>query len=215
MPQSYHAVSTSPDTKMKPDLTLHGVALSGHCHRVALMLNLLELPFTDVDAPAPLRATAAFRQLNPLGQIPVLQDGTLVLSDSNAILVYLARRYGAGAGWLPDDPVGAAQVQRWLSIAAGEIAYGPARARVVRRWGDPATPLQREHEVAARLLAFMDQHLAGRDYLAASHPTIADIACYAYIAAAPEGGVDLAPYPQVRAWLGRVEALPRFIPMPA
>jgi glutathione S-transferase len=200
---------------MKPELTLHGVALSGHCHRVALMLQLLDLPCKHVDAPAPVRASAAFRQLNPLGQIPVLQDGDLVLSDSNAILVYLAKRYGAGTQWLPEDPLGAAQVQRCLSVAAGEIAYGPARARVVRRWGDPATPLQREFDVAARVLAFMDQHLTNHSYLAASHPTIADIACYAYVAAAPEGGVDLAPYPQVRAWLGRIEAIPGFIAMPA
>lgn len=200
---------------MKPDLTLHGVALSGHCHRVALLLQLLGLPYTQVDAPAPVRASAAFLQLNPLGQIPVLQDGALVLSDSNAILVYLAKRYGAGTQWLPEDAVGAAQVQRWLSIAAGEIAYGPARARVVKRWGDPATPLQREFDVAARVLAFMEGHLAEHAYLAASHPTIADIACYAYVAAAPEGGVDLAPYPQVRAWLDRVEAIPGFIAMPA
>lgn len=200
---------------MTPELTLYGVTLSGHCHRVALMLQLLELPSKHVDAPAPVRASAAFRQLNPLGQIPVLQDGDLVLSDSNAILVYLAKRYGAGTQWLPEDPLGAAQVQRWLSVAAGEIAYGPARARVVKRWGDPATPLQREFDVAARVLAFMDQHLSDRSYLAASHPTIADIACYAYVAAAPEGGVDLAPYPQVRAWLGRIEAIPGFIAMPA
>jgi glutathione S-transferase len=200
---------------MTPDLTLHGVALSGHCHRVALMLALLELSYTQVDAPAPVRSTDPFRQLNPLGQIPVLQDGELVLCDSNAILVYLAKRYGAGTQWLPEDPAGAAQVQRWLSIAAGEIANGPARARVVKRWGDPATPLQRELEVAARVLGFMDQHLDGRSYLAASHPTIADIACFAYVAAAPEGGVDLAPYPHVQAWLGRIEAIPGFIAMPA
>lgn len=200
---------------MTPALTLHGVALSGHCHRVALLLRLLDLPFTYFDAPAPVRASAAFRQLNPLGQIPVLQDGELVLSDSNAILVYLAKRYGAGTQWLPEDPQGAAQVQRWLSVAAGEIAFGPARARVVKRWGDPGTPLQRELEVAARVLAFMDQHLAERSYLAASHPTIADLACYAYVAAAPEGGVDLAPFRHVRQWLGRIEALPGFIPMPA
>jgi glutathione S-transferase len=206
---------TPSDTTMKPALTLHGVALSGHCHRVALMLTLLGLPFDQRDAPAPVRASAAFLQLNPLGQIPVLQDGDLVLCDSNAILVYLAKQYGAGTQWLPEDPQGAAQVQRWLSIAAGEIAYGPARARVVQRWGDAATPLQREREVAARVLAFMDQHLADRRFLAASHPTIADLACYAYVAAAPEGGVELAPFAHVRQWLGRIEAMPGFIAMPA
>jgi glutathione S-transferase len=200
---------------MKPELILHGVPLSGHCHRVALLLKLLGLPCKHMDAPAPVRATAAFRQLNPLGQIPVLQDGELVLCDSNAILVYLAKQYGVGTDWLPEEPAGAAQVQRWLSVAAGEIAYGPARARVVTRWGNPATPLERELDVAARVLTFMDQHLASRSFLAANHPTIADLACYAYVAAAPEGGVALAPYPKVRAWLARIEAIPGFFAMPA
>ncbi len=199
---------------MKPNLTLHGTALSGHCHRVALLMDMLGLSYTKVDAPAPVRATAEFRQLNPYGQIPVLQDGDLVLSDSNAILVYLAKQYGTGTNWLPEDPIGAAHVQRWLSIAAGEIAFGPGRARVIKRWGDPATPVQHALDVAARVLAFMDQHLADRLYLAASHPTIADLACFSYVAAAPEGGVELAPYPQVQKWLDRIRALPGFFAMP-
>lgn len=95
-----------------PSLTLYGTALSGHTHRVALFLHLLQLPYRRIEASAAVRHTAEFLQLNPLGQIPVLQDGELVLADSNAILVYLARRYAAGSGWLPDDAVGAARVQR-------------------------------------------------------------------------------------------------------
>jgi glutathione S-transferase len=76
-----------------------------------------------------MRRSADFLRLNPLGQIPVLQDGPLVITDSNAILVYLVKRYAAGGSWLLGDPVDAAQVQRWLSIAAGEVRYGPALAR--------------------------------------------------------------------------------------
>jgi glutathione S-transferase len=200
---------------MTPSLVLHGTQLSGHCHRVELLLRLLGLPHQYVEAPGPVRESEAFKRLNPLGQIPVLEDGELVLCDSNAILVYLAKRYGAGTQWLPEDAVGAARVQRWLSVAAGEIANGPARARVVKRWGDPATSLEREYAIATRALGFMDTHLATNTFLAAEHATLADIACYAYVAAAPEGGVALDAYPQVRAWLARVEALPGFIAMPA
>ena len=87
-----------------------------------------------------MRGSPEFYRLNPLRQIPVLQDGDLTLADSNAILVYLAKRYGAGSGWLPEDPLAAAQVQRWLSIAAGEVRYGPALARMVTQWNFPGRP---------------------------------------------------------------------------
>lgn len=195
------------------EIVLYGTALSGHTHRVALMLNALDLGYRLEPAPKEVRATPAFLALNPLGQIPVLRDGDVVLADSNAILVYLARRYAPEGPWLPLEPIAAAGVQRWLSIAAGEVAHGPAAARVIARFDVPDDPL-RAARIAGRILAFMDGHLTGRTYLAADHPTLADLACYSYVAHAPEGGVSLEPYPAVRAWLARVEAQPWFRPMP-
>jgi glutathione S-transferase len=197
-----------------PSITLHGTPLSGHCHRVELLLLMLELPYRHVPAPAEVRSSAAFQRLNPLGQIPVLEDGEVVLADSNAILVYLAKRYAPASPWLPEAPIAASQVQRWLSIAAGEVMYGPATARMVAQWNMPGDPV-RSAKIAARLLGFMEAHLAGRLYLAAEHPTNADLACYSYVAHAPEGGIPLGPYPAIRSWLRRIEALPRFKPMPA
>lgn len=197
-----------------PSIKLYGVTLSGHCHRVALFLNLLNIPFEAVNADATVRASADFRQLNPLGQIPVLCDGDVVLSDSNAILVYLAKRYAAGSLWLPEDAVGAAQVQRWLSIAAGELRYGPANARIYRLWKMGKDDPVRAAEIGHDLLGFMEQHLASRNYLATDHPTIADLACHSYIAHAPEGGIPLDQYPAVRTWLARIEQLPGFVAMP-
>ncbi len=194
-------------------ITLHGTHLSGHVHRVELLLNMLGLPFTFAEAGADVRASAAFRDLNALGQIPVLQDGELTLADSNAILVYLCKRYAPGSAWLPEDAPGAAAVQRWLSIAAGEVMYGPASARAIAQWGAAGDPA-RARTIAARLLPFMEAHLAGRAFLAAAHATIADLACYGYVAHAPEGGVGLDGYPALHAWLKRVEALPAFVPMP-
>jgi glutathione S-transferase len=194
-------------------ITLHGTALSGHTHRVELLLRALGLAFEFVPAPAEARSTEAFRKLNPLGQIPVLQDGDLTLSDSNAIMVYLAKRYAPGSAWIPEEPVAAAQMQRWLSIAAGEVMHGPAVARMIAQFNLPDDPARAER-IAARLLAFMDSHLQGRTFLAAEHPTLADLACYSYVAHAPEGGISLAPYLAVRAWLARVEALPFFKPIP-
>jgi len=194
-------------------IALHGTHLSGHVHRVQLLLALLEIPYRFVEASAEVRRTPEFLQLNPLGQIPVLQDGDILLTDSNAILVYLAKRYAPGSSWLPEEPLAAARVQRWLSIAAGELKYGPATARIATLWGNPADRGEAD-QIAARLLRFMEGHLADRQYLAAEHPTIADLACYSYIAHAPEGDISLEPYAATRRWLTRIESLPRFQPMP-
>ncbi|KAB0650228.1 glutathione S-transferase family protein [Burkholderia territorii] len=193
---------------------VYSFPLSGHAHRVRLFLSLLGLPFdtVDVDLAGGAQREPAFLALNPLGQVPVIDDDGTVLADSNAILVYLAKRYG-DAHWLPDDAVGAATVQRWLSYAAGPIASGPAAARLVTVFGAPL-----DHDAAkrtaAKILAAIDQELAGKAFAAGEQPTIADVAAYTYIAHAPEGGVSLEPYPHVRAWLARVEALPGFIAMP-
>ena len=194
-------------------ILLHGTKLSGHVHRVELLLRMLDLPFEFVPAPADVRAGDAFRKLNPLGQIPVLQDGALTLADSNAILVYLVKRYAPGSGWLPEDAAGAAAVQRWLSIAAGEVMYGPASARALALWG-MACDAGRAATVSQRLLGFMEGQLATRAFLAAPHATIADLACYSYVKHAPEGGVKLDGYPALHAWFARVEALPGFVAMP-
>jgi glutathione S-transferase len=195
-------------------IKLYGTPLSGHCHRVEMLLRMLDIPHEYIEA-ASQRPTEEFGKLNPLRQIPVLVDGGLVLSDSNAIMVYLVKRYGAKTSWLSDDAVEAAQIQRWLSIAAGEVRHGPASARMSILWNmkgemDPV----RAHEIAEKLLTVMDAHLVGRDYLATNNPTIADLACYSYIAHAPEGRISLTPYPAVRQWLARIEALPAFHPMP-
>ena len=196
-----------------PRITLHGTERSGHVHKVVLLLRMLEIPYRCASAPAEVRRTPEFQRLNPLGQIPVLEDGATLICDSNSILVYLAKRYAPGSQWLPEEPLAAARVQRWLSISAGEIKHGPALARAMAQWGDPGDR-NGAMRIAARLFRFVDAHVAERAYLAADHPTIADLACYPYMAHAPEGGISLQPYPAVRSWLARIEALPRFEPMP-
>ncbi|ROZ79600.1 glutathione S-transferase family protein [Ramlibacter sp. WS9] len=194
-------------------IRLHRMALSGHCHRIELFLSLLGLPYelVEIDLAAGAHKSPEFLRMNPFGQVPVIQDGDVTLADSNAILVYLQGRYAPGQ-WLPSDPLAAAQVQRWLSVAAGPLAFGAAAARVIqlfRRPDDPAAAIAR----ANALLKVMDAELATRAFLTSDQPTIADIANYSYIAHAPEGNVSLEPYPHVRAWLQRIEALPRFVPM--
>lgn len=200
---------TLPDRPIR----LHGMTLSGHSHRVRLFCALLGLPieWIEVDVFKGEQRRPAFLALNPVGQVPVIEDGEVVVADSNAILVYLARRYGDASRWLPEDALGAAQVQRWLSLAAGELAHGPASARISCLVGREPTPAQLK--TAHRLLGVMEQALATRAFLVGEAPTLADVAMYSYTAHAPEGAVTLEPYPAVRAWLERFEALPGFVAM--
>ena len=192
-------------------------ALSGHCHRVELMLSLLGLPatFIDVDLAAGEHKAPTFLDMNAFAQVPVLDDQGVILADSNAILVYLERRYGSGQGagrWLPDDPLIQAQVQRWLSVAAGPLANSAMKARLVTVFNAPFDPeplIADAHE----LFAIVDAHLAHQPFLAGEHATLAEISLYSYIAHAPEGNVSLESYRHIRTWLKRVEALEGFIPM--
>jgi glutathione S-transferase len=194
-------------------IKLYRSIVSGHAHRAELFLSLLGLPYeaVDIDLRAGQQKSEEFLRLNPFGQVPVIDDAGTIVSDSNAILVYLALKYG-GDTWLPRDPVGASNVQRWLSVAAGEIAFGPGLARIGKQFGRPVN-MEAAAGLAHRLFKLMELHLQERAYLAAGHPTIADIAAYSYIARAPEGDVPLDAYPALRAWLQRIEALPRFLPM--
>ncbi len=192
-------------------MKLYHHPLSGNAHRARLFLSLLGLPheLVEVDLMAGAHKRPEFLTLNPFGQVPVLEDDGIVIPDSVAILVYLAKKQGGG--WLPEDAQGAAAVQRWLSVSTGDLSFGPAAARLITLLGarlNPDEVITRSHTLLARLEA----HLDGRDWLVGTRPTIADIALYPYLYGAPEGNVDLAAYPRVRAFLARIEGLPGFVP---
>lgn len=192
-------------------MKLYHHPLSGHSHRARLFLSLINLPheLVEVDLMSGAHKTPDFLKMNPFGQVPVLDDDGEYVSDSNAILVYLAKKAGR-TDWLPDDLKSAAAVQRWLSVAAGEIAYGPAAARLVTVFGakfNPDEVIGRAHAVLAKL----ETQLSDREWLVGERPTIADVAIYSYVARAPEGNVDLSTYPAVNRLLRRIEALPGFV----
>ncbi|MEN2507673.1 glutathione S-transferase [Stutzerimonas stutzeri] len=193
-------------------MKIHHHPLSGHAHRVVLFASLLGLEheLVEVDLQAGAHKKPEFLAISPFGQVPALEDDGVAIADSNAILVYLAKKAGR-SDWLPEDALAAARVQRWLSVAAGELAYGPAAARLITVFGagfNADEVIGRAHA----LLGKLEQHLADRDWLAADHPTIADVAIYSYIARAPEGNVELSAYPAVNRLLRRIEALPGFVP---
>lgn len=192
-------------------MKLYHHPLSGHAHRARLFLSLLGVDheLVPVDLAQGAHKQPSFLALNPFGQVPVLDDDGTIVTDSVAILVYLAKKLRR-SDWLPEAPAAAAEVQKWLSVAAGQIAYGPAAARLVTVFGAPFRPeevIQRAHGI----LSLVEARLADRRFLTGATPTVADVALYSYIARAPEGNVDLQPYPQVRAWLARIEALPGFV----
>ena len=114
---------------------------------------------------------------------------------------------------MPNEPLAAARVVRWLSTAAGEVRQGPENARLHHLFGAKAIGIERAHEKAAFILDQLERHLNERQWLELDHPTIADIAVFPYVALAGDGGIDLDPYPHVQAWIGRIQALPGYIPM--
>lgn len=198
---------------MSNAVRIHHASLSGHAHRALVFAKLAGIAHEaiEVDLASGAHQTPEFLALNPNGQVPVIEDGDTVIHDSNAILVYLARKYAPD--WMPTDPEGEASVQRWLTLAAGEIAFGTCAARLITVFGVPIDP-ENAAATAAKAMSKLEAGLDGRDWLVGGRPTIADVAAYSYTAHAPEGNVSLDPYPNIRAWLARFEALDCFVAMP-
>ncbi|WP_205617606.1 glutathione S-transferase family protein [Pelomicrobium methylotrophicum] len=187
---------------------------SGNCHKVRLLLGFLKLSYQEipVDISGGENRREPFISLNPLGQIPVLVEGETVLRDSQAILVYLARKYG-GEQWLPSEALPMAQVVQWLSVAANEIQNSLNLARLYYLMNakvDIDLATRRGHAI----LNVMNGHLASREWLECGRPTIADLACFPYVALAYQGGISIEDYRHVKAWVERIKALPGFTPMP-
>jgi len=196
--------------------TVYGMADSGNCYKVKLALEQLGKPYrwVEVDSTKGGTRTKEFLAMNPNGKVPTLQleDGGF-LPESNAILYYLAE----GTPLLPADKLGRARALQWMFFE--QYSHEPyiAVARFILRYlpGGHArrAELPRLQERGHQALAVMEQHLAGAPYFAGGGYSVADIALYAYTHCAADGGFDLARYPALRAWLGRVRSQPKHIPL--
>ena len=195
------------------NLKLYDLPMSGNCYKIRLLLSMLGLGYETlrIDSTQGETQTPEFKKLNPRGQIPVLIDGDELIWDSMAILVYLARRYG-NQQWLPSDALGEARVMQWLAVSENELLYGLARARVTLLFKRPFD-LQTCYADAKPGLEAMQRQLEQQDWLAADHPTIADLACYPYVSIADEAQFSLDPYPAVVAWVERMQTVPGWVPM--
>jgi glutathione S-transferase len=195
-------------------MKLYDFELSGNAYKVRLLLSFLKLEYERI--PVSLKnaeqKSPAFMALNPLGQIPVLVDGDVCVRDSQAILVYLARRYG-GELWLPTEAVAMGQVMQWLFTAGHEIQVGPSAARIFHLFGRPLDinhANQRSHNV----LTLLNQRLEQREWLESDRHTIADVACFPYIALTKDAKISLDPYSNVQGWIERFKKIPGYIGMP-
>lgn len=200
-------------------MKLYDYVLSPSCYKARLMAALtgVKLDIRPVDFhPGAEHRGPELMALNPAGSIPILEDGDLILTESSAMLVYLAAK--AAPQWLGNDTaLQAARVQQWLSFShrlTGSL--GAARLHeMLLRPGDIAT-LHGQGIAALRELeaGLVEQHIRGQRFLASDRPTIADVACFPYVALAPDGGVSLDPYPAIRLWSRAIRSLEGFIEMP-
>ncbi len=199
-------------------LRLYDNKESRNGYKVVLLLNQLGTEFerVEVDIFKGESRTPEFLAKNPAGKIPSLEleDGT-VLAESGAILWYLAE----GTAFLPGDPVGRAEVLRWICFEQNAHETSVAEARFILC--HPELALGREGAILAEkqkrgnaALALMNRHLGTHDFFAAGRYTIADMALYGYTSVAGEGGFDLSQYPAVGTWLDRVAAQPGYVPAP-
>ena len=187
-------------------ITIYGDPISGNCLKVKWVAERLAIPFTwiDVNVVKHETRTDAFLAMNPAGQVPtiVFENGR-TLAQSNAIILHLAE----GSALIPADSYLRAKMLEWLFWE--QYSHEPTIAVVrfqtkylgrPRRELDPALIAKAE-----AALALMDRALAGRNFLVGETLTLADVALVAYTRFAADGGFDLADYPAVEAWVGRVE----------
>lgn len=195
-------------------MKLYDLELSGNCYKARLLLAFLgiEYELSPVDFLGGEHKTEPFAERNAFQELPILEDDGLILRDSQAILIYIARKYG-GEAWWPTAPAGMAKVAQWLSTAGNEIARGPNDARLHDLFGYKLD-VELAREKSHYILKIIEKHLQDREWLELGRPTIADIACFPYIAIGHEGGVELDDYPEIRNWIGRIKSLPDFISMP-
>lgn len=198
---------------MEP-LKLYDLELSGNCYKARLLLNMLEVDYERIPVGfmGGEHKSSVMLEKNPFGELPVLEFGDRVLRDSQAILVFLVNRYGDDR-WLPIEPEANAEVMQWLMVAENEIARGPNDARLHDLFGYDLD-VEAARKRADDILRILEAHLLKQPWLCVGHPTIADIACFPYVALSHEGGVDLTPYSAVGAWIERIKQLPKFISMP-
>lgn len=195
-------------------LKLYDFTLSGNCHKIRMLLSFLDLDYQriDVDLRKQDQMKPEFMVLNRLHKVPVLVDGDIVLRDSAAIMIYLARTYGKNE-WYPDSPLEMAEIQQWLSFSVNEVFNGLALSRAIVIFKRDLD-VKVANQIADVALDQLESRLSDHDWLALDRFTLADLACYPYAGLVHEGGISLEPYSHTCDWFKRIEAMPGYVAMP-
>jgi len=195
---------------------VYGNSDSGNCYKVKLALVQLPIPhrWIEIDSVAGATRTPTFLARNPNGKVPLLElDDGGYLPESNAILWYLAE----DTVLAPAGRLGRARTLQWMFFEQYSHEPYVAVARSIMRYLPPDSArraeLPRLHERGHQALAVMERHLAREPYFVDGVYSIADISLFAYTHCAEDGGISLAAYPAIRAWIKRVRMQPRFVPM--
>ncbi|HUG63538.1 MAG TPA: glutathione S-transferase family protein [Methylomirabilota bacterium] len=207
-------------TERKPDITLYDFELSASCYKIRLLLALLKIDYKRVPInffPAFEHRKPAFLKINPLGQLPALTDGEVVLRDAQAILAYLAKAYDKSGRWLPEDPVVFGQVMMWLFFAASELS--PATLARLNALLDFPADGPAATQAARKAFRIVDDHMTHREFAGGSwvvgdHATLADLVLFPSIALSRDFGVEHDQFPALRRWIRRLRGLDSFIVMP-
>jgi glutathione S-transferase len=202
-------------------ITLYDYELSGNCYKLRLLMSMLGVAYKTVPVdfyPGREHKSEWFLRLNPLGQLPVIDDDGLVLRDAQAILVYLASKYDSAGTWYPRDNARLlGEIGQWLAFADGITSTASAARLHDGLFYD--FDIDAARSGAHRLFRILDEHLwfgeqEDRNWIcSAPHPTIADIACFPYIMLSEEGGVSRQDYPAIRRWCDRMKRIKGFVVM--
>ena len=201
---------------MSDTFTLHGSPHSQFTYKVALMLNLSRQPFSFryVSFQKGVHLTPAFRELSRWGQVPVLQHGSEILTQSPAILEYLAATLGKFGA---HDRIMQQRIREWLYWNTDRLAppihgcYGIklGQLKLLPTAIDPAI-VEYHRRRAEAALSMLDSNLAHDNFLVSGEPTIADVCCYGEVAFAHLCDFELSRWPNTGRWAGRIETLPGF-----
>jgi glutathione S-transferase len=195
------------------EYTLHCFAQSGNAYKVALMLELAGADWTPrfVDYFGGETRTPAFREVNVMGEVPVLEHGDLRLTQSGVILGYLAdklEKFG------PRFAVEWREILRWILFDNHKLTSYTATLRFMRTFTEAPDPavLKFLRGRAESAWSVLNAQLATRPFVAGERLTIADLSLCGYLFWPEEIGVDWDEYPALRDWLARIAAMPRFKP---
>lgn len=201
--------------------TLYTYVLSASCYKVRLMAALLGVPYDSVAVnfyPGFEHRSEAMLALNPSGTLPILRAGGLVLTETQAMLGWLATKHDPTGRWYPAaDPALGPQVLQWLGFAARLTgSAGLARLHAILDWPVDGEAVQKAalKDLQELELLLTDRVQDGRTWLVGDHPTIADIACFPHVALSPDAGLEHDGFPAIRNWLYAVRSLPGFVTMP-